>query len=130
MLFTACGQARSQWRDRASFCCRNQRRSGVPPLAGLQWRDCGNFLPWRSTLSSQLFTTLDAFPRLRVALLPTPLHELQRLRGQLGAHCPRLLIKRDDLTALALGGNKARKLEYLLADARRQGADTVITCGA
>jgi len=58
------------------------------------------------------------------------LQELARLRTFLGHECPRLLIKRDDLTGLALGGNKARKLEFLLADARSKGADTVITCGA
>jgi len=73
---------------------------------------------------------LDAIPRLPIALLPTPLQELERLRTLLGPQCPRLFIKRDDLTGLALGGNKSRKLEYLLADAKRLGADTVITCGA
>ena len=55
---------------------------------------------------------------------------MARLRTLLELRCPRLLIKRDDLTGLALGGNKSRKLEYLLADARRADADTVITCGA
>jgi D-cysteine desulfhydrase family pyridoxal phosphate-dependent enzyme len=54
------------------------------------------------------------------------------LREVLGgrARCPRILIKRDDLTTLGLGGNKARKLEYLVADARSQGATTLITTGA
>src|SRR5579871_7060852 len=75
-------------------------------------------------------TLLAAFPRLPVALLPTPLHPLRRLQAALGPHAPRLLIKRDDLTGLALGGNKARKLDFLFADARRQGADTLLTCGA
>ncbi len=75
-------------------------------------------------------TILNAIPRLLIALLPTPLWEMQRLRKTLGVKCPRLLIKRDDLTGLALGGNKSRKLEYLLADARRLEAGTVITCGA
>ena len=65
-------------------------------------------------------------------MLPTPLHEATRLRSVLGgdAKCPRILIKRDDLTTLGLGGNKARKLEYLVADARAQGATTLITTGA
>jgi D-cysteine desulfhydrase family pyridoxal phosphate-dependent enzyme len=60
------------------------------------------------------------------------LHELPRLRDALGGvgRCPRLLIKRDDLTGLALGGNKARKLEYLIADAIDQGATVVLTTGA
>jgi len=64
--------------------------------------------------------------------LPTPLQEARRLREALGGadRCPRILIKRDDLTALGLGGNKARKLEYLVADAAQQGATTLITTGA
>src|ERR1051325_6763763 len=69
-------------------------------------------------------------PRLPVAQTPTPLHPLSALQAALGPHCPRLLIKRDDLTGLALGAKKARKLEYLFADARAQGADTLLTCGA
>lgn len=71
-------------------------------------------------------------PRMPLTLLPTPIHEAARFRDALGgpARCPRLLIKRDDLTTLGLGGNKARKLEYLVADARGQGATTLITTGA
>ncbi|MBI4608511.1 MAG: D-cysteine desulfhydrase family protein [Candidatus Rokubacteria bacterium] len=66
-------------------------------------------------------------PREALAALPTPLHELPRLGAALGG--PRILIKRDDLAGFALGGNKVRKLEYFLADARARGADTLITCG-
>ena len=73
---------------------------------------------------------LNTFPRLPVAITPTPLLTLEGVRAALGPNAPRLLIKRDDLTGLALGGNKARKLDYLLADARQQGADTLLTCGA
>ena len=64
--------------------------------------------------------------------LPTPIHDAVRLREALGgrARCPRILIKRDDLTALGLGGNKARKLEFLVADALAKGATTLITTGA
>lgn len=71
-------------------------------------------------------------PRVSLAQLPTPLHDAVRLRGALGGptRCPRILLKRDDLTALGLGGNKARKLEYLVADALAQGATTLITTGA
>ena len=71
-------------------------------------------------------------PRLALATLPTPLHDAVRLRDALGGatRCPRILIKRDDLTALGLGGNKARKLEFLVADARSRGATTLITTGA
>ncbi|HSS16687.1 MAG TPA: D-cysteine desulfhydrase family protein [Candidatus Dormibacteraeota bacterium] len=70
-----------------------------------------------------------AIPRLRFAHLPTPVEELPRLREALGDG-PRLLIKRDDQTGLAFGGNKTRKLEFLLAEARDQGAKTLITGGA
>src|SRR4051812_7580977 len=65
-------------------------------------------------------------------MLPTPLTEACGLRVALGGpkRCPRILLKRDDLTGLALGGNKARKLEFLIGDARRQGATHVITTGA
>ena len=70
----------------------------------------------------------DRLPRVRLACLPTPLHEMPRLSRALGG--PRLLIKRDDQTGLALGGNKTRKLEFSLGEARRQGADTLVTLGA
>jgi D-cysteine desulfhydrase family pyridoxal phosphate-dependent enzyme len=71
-------------------------------------------------------------PRIPLATLPTPLQEAARLRDALGgpAECPRILIKRDDLTGLALGGNKARKLEFLIADALAQRATVVVTTGA
>jgi D-cysteine desulfhydrase family pyridoxal phosphate-dependent enzyme len=70
--------------------------------------------------------------RLPLATLPTPLHALPRLREALGgtSRCPEILIKRDDLTGLALGGNKARKLEFLIADAVDRGATVVLTTGA
>ncbi len=71
---------------------------------------------------------LSRFPRLRFAHLPTPLEPLDRLSEMLGG--PRIWIKRDDCTGLASGGNKTRKLEFLMADALQHGADTVITQGA
>jgi D-cysteine desulfhydrase family pyridoxal phosphate-dependent enzyme len=73
-----------------------------------------------------------ALPRTVLGSLPTPLTEAPGLREALGGarRCPRILLKRDDLTGLALGGNKVRKLEYLIADARRRGATSVITTGA
>ncbi len=71
---------------------------------------------------------LARFPRLRIAHAPTPLEPMKRLTELLGG--PSLWIKRDDCTGLATGGNKTRKLEYLMADALAQGADTVITQGA
>ena len=70
----------------------------------------------------------DNIPRIWVAQLPTPVHELPRLsRSLLG---PRILVKRDDQTGLATGGNKVRKLEYLVADAISKGSDTLVTAGA
>ena len=67
-------------------------------------------------------------PRITLGHWPTPLHELPCLSATLGG--PRIFIKRDDLTGLALGGNKCRKLEYLLADAKQKGTDTIITGGS
>jgi len=71
---------------------------------------------------------MEKLPRLRFAHLPTPVEEMPRLSAALGG--PRLLIKRDDLTGLAMGGNKTRKLEYLLAQAQADGARRLITAGA
>jgi L-cysteate sulfo-lyase len=64
-------------------------------------------------------------PRIRLAHLPTPLQELMNLRQVLNG--PRLFVKRDDLTGLALGGNKTRKLEYLMVDALHHGANYIVT---
>ncbi len=69
----------------------------------------------------------DDLPRMRLAHLPTPIEELARLTDFLGG--PRLFIKRDDCTGLASGGNKTRKLEFLVADAAARGADALITEG-
>jgi L-cysteate sulfo-lyase len=71
---------------------------------------------------------VDHLPRVRLGQLPTPLHELPRLTRALGG--PRLLMKRDDQTGLATGGNKTRKLEFSVAEALRRGADTLVTLGA
>ncbi|HIF89503.1 MAG TPA: D-cysteine desulfhydrase [Candidatus Thioglobus sp.] len=71
---------------------------------------------------------LSRFPRLRLAHLPTPLEYLKRLSEELGG--PEIWIKRDDCTGLSTGGNKTRKLEFLMAEAQIQGADTVMTQGA
>lgn len=67
-------------------------------------------------------------PRLHFAHLPTPIEELPRLSDHLAG--PRLLVKRDDQTGLAFGGNKTRKLEFLVAEALEQGARTLISGGA
>ena len=71
---------------------------------------------------------LSRFPRLHFAHLPTPLEHLPRLSEALGG--PEIWIKRDDCTGLSSGGNKTRKLEFLMADAIAQGADTIVTEGA
>ncbi|MFO1160651.1 MAG: D-cysteine desulfhydrase [Reyranellaceae bacterium] len=71
---------------------------------------------------------MGRFPRVRLGHFPTPLEPMHRLSAHLGG--PMLWIKRDDCTGLATGGNKTRKLEYLVADALQQGADTLITLGA
>ena len=70
---------------------------------------------------------LADLPRTRLAHLPTPIEELANLSRELGG--PRLFVKRDDCTGLATGGNKTRKLEYLLGDALAAGADTLLTEG-
>ena len=72
--------------------------------------------------------TIRDLPRIHLAYLPTPVDFLSRLSGALRG--PRIFIKRDDLTGLAEGGNKTRKLEYLLAEAKAQDADTLVTLGA
>ena len=68
------------------------------------------------------------FPRLQLAHLPTALEPMDRLSAELGG--PRIWIKRDDCTGLSTGGNKTRKLEFLMAEAQAQGADLVVTQGA
>jgi len=71
---------------------------------------------------------MNKLPRLRFAHLPTPVEALPQLSAELQG--PHLLVKRDDQTGLAMGGNKTRKLEFLLAEARANGAQTLITAGA
>jgi len=71
---------------------------------------------------------LARFPRARFAHLPTPLEPMPRLSAELGGL--NLWVKRDDCTGLAGGGNKTRKLEFLLGEALAQGADTLVTQGA
>ena len=68
---------------------------------------------------------LSTLPRVRLASLPTPLQELHNLSSMLDG--PRIFVKRDDMTGLAFGGNKTRKLEYLMAYALSQGVDYIVT---
>lgn len=71
---------------------------------------------------------LSRFPRVSLAHLPTPLEHMPRLSAELGG--PQIWVKRDDCTGLASGGNKTRKLEFVMAEAIAQGADTIVTVGA
>ena len=71
---------------------------------------------------------LSEFPSVSLCHQPTPLEFMPRMSESLGG--PRLWIKRDDCTGLATGGNKTRKLEFLIADAIEKGADMVVTQGA
>jgi len=68
---------------------------------------------------------LNTLPRVDLAVTPTPLQPLPNLTKHLQG--PRILVKRDDLTGLAFGGNKTRKLEYLMGDALQKGADVIVT---
>ena len=71
---------------------------------------------------------LAQFPRRRYTEGFTPIEKLENFSKALGG--PNIYIKRDDLLGLTSGGNKTRKLEFLMADALAQGADTILTCGA
>jgi L-cysteate sulfo-lyase len=74
-----------------------------------------------------LVDRLAAFPRLGLANLPTPLEPMQRLTAHLDG--PRLWVKREDATGLGFGGNKLRKLDYVLHEALSRGADTIVSGG-
>lgn len=71
---------------------------------------------------------LDSFPRVKVAHVPTPLEDMPNLTRTLDG--PKLFVKRDDLTGVAFGGNKARQLEYYFGEAKKSGADTILITGA
>lgn len=71
---------------------------------------------------------IEKMARVKLAYLPTPVEELPNLSNALGG--ARIFAKREDMTGLAIGGNKARKLEFIVADAIQKGADTLITAGA
>ena len=73
------------------------------------------------------FDRLARFPRLGLANLPTPLEPMKRLTAHLGG--PRLWVKREDATGLGFGGNKLRKLDYVLHEALSNGADTIVSGG-
>lgn len=70
---------------------------------------------------------MDTLPRFSLAEFPTPVHYLERLTEAVGG--PKIFMKRDDLTSLGMGGNKTRKLEFLVGEALRRGKDTLVTAG-
>jgi len=82
----------------------------------------------KNNIIDDLIGLIRKYPRQSLTCLPTPLYRLDCLSRELAG--PDIFIKRDDLTGLALGGNKARKLEFIIADALQKGADTVITWGS
>jgi L-cysteate sulfo-lyase len=82
----------------------------------------------RQSLRIKNLMRIEALARFSLAQLPTPIEELKSFSRELGG--PELLIKRDDQTGLALGGNKTRKLEFLVGQALEQRADTLVTAGA
>jgi 1-aminocyclopropane-1-carboxylate deaminase/D-cysteine desulfhydrase-like pyridoxal-dependent ACC family enzyme len=83
------------------------------------------------TVAAAALERLRALPRLPIAIPPTPIEELSRLREAIGPPnaAPRLLVKRDDAIPFGFGGNKIRKLQLVGAQALEEGADTLITCG-
>src|ERR1700730_7957547 len=83
-------------------------------------------MPWKPDANA--IDALRGLKRVSLAHLPTPVEPLDRLSALLGG--PRVWVKRDDCTGLATGGNKTRKIEFLMADALAKGSDTVVTVGA
>jgi 1-aminocyclopropane-1-carboxylate deaminase/D-cysteine desulfhydrase-like pyridoxal-dependent ACC family enzyme len=75
----------------------------------------------------QIAAALDPIEKTQRSVLPTPLHRLEALSARFGVS---LFCKRDDLTGFGFGGNKSRKLDFLVAHAQRQGADTLLAIGA
>src|SRR5258705_11891052 len=75
----------------------------------------------------EIESRLARFPRLGLAHLPTPLEPMKRLTAHLGG--PRLWVKREDCTGVGFGGNKLRKLDYVLQEAFATGADTLVSGG-
>lgn len=77
--------------------------------------------------SKKLFSTIKHIPRLSFSILPTPLHKLENLSNKWNSN---LYCKRDDMTGFAFGGNKTRKLDYLIKDALAKGYNSIVTFGS
>ena len=80
----------------------------------------------QSVFSRIMEVMMNTYPKLSLGIFPTPIQRLNRISDRVKRE---IFIKRDDLTGIGLGGNKVRKLEYLLADAKKQGAEVVFTTG-
>ncbi|HKQ74385.1 MAG TPA: D-cysteine desulfhydrase family protein [Blastocatellia bacterium] len=89
----------------------------------------GGFVAMERTSFEQAIRRFSAIPRLNYGVYPTPIEEAPRFRAALGRKAPRIFIKRDDYTGPGFGGNKVRKLEYVLAKAVAEGAEVAITSG-
>ncbi|MDY0231953.1 MAG: pyridoxal-phosphate dependent enzyme, partial [Candidatus Saccharicenans sp.] len=76
----------------------------------------------------ELKSIIGRFPRVNLTCLPTPVYRLENLTRELAG--PEIMVKRDDLTGLAFGGNKSRKLEFIIADALKKDSDTIVTWGS
>ncbi|MBS1241806.1 MAG: pyridoxal-5-phosphate-dependent protein, partial [Gemmatimonadetes bacterium] len=87
------------------------------------------FVPTDRGPDTAALTRLACLPHVPLGHYPTPVEELSRFREALGGG-PRLLVKRDDAIPFGFGGNKVRKLQYVLAEALAAGADTLVTCGS
>ncbi len=83
---------------------------------------------YKKEMKSEIMEKISSYPRFPLALLPTPMQSLENLSASLSD--VEVWMKRDDLTGLEGGGNKTRKLEFLIADAKNKGADTLATIGA
>jgi L-cysteate sulfo-lyase len=108
-------------RGRSEGCYRNARSAGFTERGRLPVPKAEDTM----LTPPELRTRLDRFPRTRLAHLPTPLDPLPRLSAHLGSVSVRM--KRDDQTGLAFGGNKARKLEFIMGAVKARGADSVVT---
>lgn len=107
-------------------------REYIGPITGSNRLSFGSIIRKGTDLvsESKIRERLQEFPRFPLTFLPTPLVRAQHLERALSENAPQIWIKRDDMTGLAFGGNKSRKLEYLTGDALAQGATVLISEGA
>src|SRR4051794_23333469 len=125
--------ATTSWRSCPPSSRVHSKRTGPTSNARRRMRGAETCPPgvWPRAIDERIprHMRLASYPRFPLVTGPTPLQRATRLENALGPQSPRIYIKRDDLTGLAYGGNKARKLEYLVADALKQGATVLVTEG-